>query len=117
MEIDKSSNIAPDFLNWYFIKPIEILQSLIAIIYFQTRRELARQVLCVAVNNENPWTIEKWHIRAAFRRAGFWVPDHAIVMGEKAISGPDPELEGKQFLVTITVILFLAGINLIGTKT
>jgi len=68
-----------------------------------TRRELARQVLCVAVNNENPWTIEKWHIRAAFRRAGFWVPDHAIVMGEKAISGPDPELEGKQFLVTITI--------------
>merc|ERR1711928_37645 len=36
-----------------------------------TRRELARQVLCVAVNNENPWTIGKWHIRAAFRRADF----------------------------------------------
>jgi len=68
-----------------------------------TRRELARQVLCVAVNKENPWTIEKWHIRAAFRRAGFWVPDHAITMGEKTISGPDPELEGKQFLVTVTI--------------
>jgi len=68
-----------------------------------TRRELARQVLCVAVNEDNPWTIEKWHIRSAFRRAGFWVPDHAITMGENVISGPDQDLEGKQFLVTVTI--------------
>lgn len=55
------------------------------------------------VNQENPWTIEKWHIRAAFRRSGIWVPDSAIKMGEKPISGPNLELEKKHFLVTVTV--------------
>lgn len=55
------------------------------------------------VNQENPWTIEKWHIRAAFRRSGFWVPDHAIKMSDRTISGPNLELEKKIFLVTVTV--------------
>lgn len=52
---------------------------------------------------ENPWTIEKWHVRSAFRRSGFWVPDHAIAMNGKTISGPNLELEKKIFLVTVTV--------------
>ena len=55
------------------------------------------------VNQENPWTIEKWHIRAAFRRSGIWVPDHAIKMSDRPISGPNLELEKKHFLVTVTV--------------
>lgn len=55
------------------------------------------------VSQENPWTIEKWHIRAAFRRSGFWVPDHAIKMNERPVSGPNLELEKKIFLVTVTV--------------
>ncbi|XP_046650898.1 39S ribosomal protein L9, mitochondrial-like [Daphnia pulicaria] len=68
-----------------------------------TRRDLASKILVVLVNQENPWTIEKWHIRAAFRRTGIWVPDNAIKMGDKPISGPNLELEKKYFLVTVTI--------------
>ncbi len=64
---------------------------------------MASKILVVLVNQENPWTIEKWHIRAAFRRTGIWVPDSAIKMGDKPISGPNLELEKKHFLVTVTV--------------
>ena len=64
---------------------------------------MASRILVVLVNQENPWTIEKWHIRAAFRRSGFCVPDYAIKMGERPISGPNLELENKHFLVTVTV--------------
>lgn len=68
-----------------------------------TRRDLASWILVVLVNKENPWTIEKWHIRAAFRRSGICVPDHAIKMGDRTITGPNFELEKKQFLVTVTI--------------
>ena len=64
---------------------------------------MARRILKVYVSKENPWTLEKWHIRAAFRRSSFWVPDHAIKMNERPVSGPNAELEGKVFLVTVTV--------------
>jgi len=61
--------------------------------------------LAIIVNKDNPWTIEKWHVRAAFRRAGFWVPDDAIEMykPERLISGPNLDLEGKQFLVSVKI--------------
>lgn len=64
------------------------------------------------VNQENDWTIEKWHIRAAFRRCGFWVPDHAIKMSDRTISGPNLDLEKKIFLVTVTVKYSTNEINL-----
>ena len=55
------------------------------------------------ISQETPWTIEKWHVRSSFRRGGFWVPDDAITMPEREISGPNMELEKKVFLVTVTV--------------
>lgn len=64
---------------------------------------MASLILDVLVNKTNPWTIEKMHVRTAFRRSGFWVPDHAITMTERKISGPDMELEKKIFLVTVKV--------------
>ena len=67
---------------------------------------MAQLILNVLLSQENEWTIEKYHIRSAFRRTGFWVPDHAIKMGERTISGPNiKELEKKIFLVNVTVNL------------
>ena len=57
------------------------------------------------MNKENPWTIEPCHIRGAFRRACIRVPDDAITMPPEPISGPDLELEGKEFYVVVTVSL------------
>lgn len=60
---------------------------------------------CLPVNMsvENPWVIEKWHIRANFRRRGIYVPEEAITMPEKQISGPNLDWEGKEFYITVTL--------------
>lgn len=55
------------------------------------------------MNLDNPWTIEKWHIRTNFRRAGYWVPDEAIELPPLPISGPDMGIENREFYVTVTV--------------
>lgn len=55
------------------------------------------------LNKENPWTIEPWHVRSAFRRIGIIVPEDAITLPEVAITGPDLEMENKVFYVTVTV--------------
>ena len=70
------------------------------------------RIVSVAVSQENPWTIEKFHIRSAFRRSGICVPDHAIKIGERTISGPSMDLEKKIFLVNVTVcILWLLNVS------
>lgn len=63
------------------------------------------QQCCLPVNMsvENPWVIEKWHIRANFRKIGIYVPDEAITMPEKQISGPNLDFEGKEFYVIVTI--------------
>lgn len=65
--------------------------------------ELSKFVLNISMNKENAWTIEPWHVRSAFRKAGVQVPETAIEMPENVISGPDMNLEGKEFYVTVTV--------------
>ncbi|KAF6201870.1 hypothetical protein GE061_004266 [Apolygus lucorum] len=55
------------------------------------------------MNKENPWTIQPWHIRCSFRKAGIHVPEYAIKMPDKPISGPDFSLENRDFLITVTV--------------
>lgn len=60
---------------------------------------------CLPVNMsvENPWVIEKWHIRANFRIRGIHLTEEAITMPEKQISGPNLDLEGKEFYVVVTI--------------
>lgn len=55
------------------------------------------------MNKEMPWTVEPWHVRASFRKAGVHVPDEAIQLPDKPITGPNLDLEAKQFFVTVTV--------------
>lgn len=60
-------------------------------------------MLNVVMNKEIPWTLEPWHIRTMFRKIGFIVPDEAITMPPQPISGPDMNLENKEFYVTVKV--------------
>lgn len=68
-----------------------------------TIKLLRKFCLIVNMSIENPWVLEKWHIRANFRRNQFIVSDDSITMPEKEISGPNLDLENKQFYVTITI--------------
>ncbi|BES98675.1 ribosomal protein L9 [Nesidiocoris tenuis] len=55
------------------------------------------------MNKTTPWTIQPWHIRVAFRKSGVIVPENAIKIPDKPISGPDLSLENKDFVCVITI--------------
>lgn len=55
------------------------------------------------MSSVNEWTLEPWHLRVAFRRAGIWAPDYAIELPNKPIHGPNPNVDEKDFLALVTV--------------
>lgn len=69
----------------------------------RTMNVLSTLLVHVVMNIENPWTVEKWHVRTALRRSGIYCPEEAITMPEKKISGPDLDIEGKEFYITVTI--------------
>jgi len=61
-------------------------------------------VISVSMNKDEPWTIEPWHIRVSLRKMNVHVlSDESIELPKHPISGPDLTLEGKSFVVYITV--------------
>ncbi|KAL3287854.1 hypothetical protein HHI36_002312 [Cryptolaemus montrouzieri] len=62
---------------------------------------LSRITLSVIMNRESPWTLQPWHIRVAFRKCGWVVPERAISLPEYPIKGPDMNLQNKEFFVTV----------------
>lgn len=69
----------------------------------QTIHSLSTLCLPVTMSKDNPWTLEPWHIKTSFRLVGFHVPEKAITLPIKAISGPDFDKENKEFYVTVTI--------------
>lgn len=68
---------------------------------------LKRIVVGVSMNKNEPWTIEPWNIRVSLRKMNIHVlSDDSIELPKEPISGPDLTLEGKSFIVYITVSLF-----------
>ncbi|XP_011860122.1 PREDICTED: 39S ribosomal protein L9, mitochondrial [Vollenhovia emeryi] len=69
----------------------------------KTMKYLSQKRISIVMSKDVPWTLEKWHVKANFRKAGIHLPEDAITMPEKPISGPNLDLEGKQFYVTLTI--------------
>ncbi|CAL7950035.1 unnamed protein product [Xylocopa violacea] len=69
----------------------------------RTMNLMSRLYLQMHMSMDVPWTIEKWHVRVSFRKAGYIVPDNAITLPEKTISGPDLNIENKEFYVTVKI--------------
>lgn len=70
---------------------------------FQTIKSFQRILLSVVMNMNQPWTIKPWHIKTSFRKCGYIVPEYALTLPEHPITGPDMNLENKEFFVTLTV--------------
>lgn len=69
-----------------------------------TVRRLAKEVVLVEMNDKQEWLIEKKHIRIAFRKTGYVVPEDSIELPQTPISGPDISgKEGKDFAVYVTL--------------
>lgn len=64
---------------------------------------LSEMRLTVELSKDIPWTLEKWHIKASFRKNGINAPEDTITIPERTISGPNPDIEGKEFYVTLTI--------------
>jgi large subunit ribosomal protein L9 len=69
----------------------------------KTMSILQNMNIIVLMNKDVAWTIEPWHIRMSFRRAGIHVPEDAISLPEEPICGPNMEIENKYFEVTVTI--------------
>ncbi|XP_076762434.1 mitochondrial ribosomal protein L9 [Xylocopa sonorina] len=96
----------PENLEKYLIEDIEEKKKLCAFSSeFVERTMESMSCLCLEIymSMDVPWTIEKWHVRASFRKAGFIVPDDAITLPAKTISGPDLTIENKEFYVTVKI--------------
>ncbi|EFN84758.1 39S ribosomal protein L9, mitochondrial [Harpegnathos saltator] len=68
-----------------------------------TIKYLSDMRLMVDMSKGIPWTLEKWHIKVNFLKAGIHAPENTITIPEKPISGPNPDIEGKEFYVTLTI--------------
>ncbi|XP_039282361.1 39S ribosomal protein L9, mitochondrial isoform X2 [Nilaparvata lugens] len=65
---------------------------------------LSKAVYGITMNLENKWVLEPWHVRSALRRCGTHILDESCIeMPKTKIEGPDMNLEGKEFFVTITI--------------
>ncbi|KAL6432494.1 hypothetical protein ACFW04_006820 [Cataglyphis niger] len=69
----------------------------------RTIKYLSTKRISIIMSKDVPWTLEKWHIRASFRKVGIFVPEDTITMPQKQISGPNLDIEGKEFYITITI--------------
>jgi len=63
----------------------------------------SKRVLDVCLNSDNPWTIQPWHIKASLRKHKTWIEEKNIEIPGGEISGPDLDLENKEFIAVITV--------------
>lgn len=69
----------------------------------QTMSYLSQKRISVVMSKDVPWTLEKWHIRTSFRKAAIYMSEDCIIMPEKPISGPNLDIEGKEFFVTLVI--------------
>lgn len=69
----------------------------------RTMSILKQYLLNVVMSLDTPWTLEKWHVRSAFRKAGIYLNDDTITMPQREIKGPNLEIENKEFYVTVTI--------------
>ncbi|TRY73291.1 hypothetical protein TCAL_00894 [Tigriopus californicus] len=68
-----------------------------------TMRTLLHTPLPLSLHHENPWTVTPEIVHCAFRRIQFQVPIEVIELPDTPISGPDPDKQGKEFLIHVTI--------------
>jgi len=69
----------------------------------KTMKILQNMNVIVLMNKDVTWTVEPWHVRISFRKAGVHIPEDAISLPEEPICGPNMEMENKFFEVTVTI--------------
>lgn len=68
-----------------------------------TIKRLALEVFALTMSQENPWTIEKGHVRNALRMGGLMVSEDLIELPSTPITGPDLSKQNKAFVIYLTI--------------
>ena len=63
----------------------------------------SKRVLDICMNMDNSWTIEKWHIKIALRKHRTWTSEENIEIPGGEISGPNLDLENKEFIAILSI--------------
>jgi len=66
-------------------------------------KKWSKRVLDICLNMHNEWTIDKWHIKASLRKCKVWINEDQIEIPGGTISGPNLDLENKEFIAIITI--------------
>jgi len=59
--------------------------------------------IAVGMSMDTPWAMEKWHIISALRKHRLWVTEDQIEIPGGQITGPDLNMNYKEFIVNLTV--------------
>ncbi|EEB17290.1 mitochondrial 50S ribosomal protein L9, putative [Pediculus humanus corporis] len=71
-------------------------------IYCQiVEKYLTLHPLQITLNQKTNWTLEPWHIKIALRQQGIIANENCIKLPDKTISGPNVEIENKDFIVHV----------------
>jgi len=65
--------------------------------------EMSKYVVPIVMNGNNRWTLEPWHVKFALLNYGIFLEEHCIKIPDEKISGPNQDLEGKEFLLTLQI--------------
>lgn len=70
----------------------------------RTVNRLEARVFAIVMNKDQPWVLERWHVRASLRKCGYLMnSDECIELPKEKITGPDLTMQNKEFVVTVTV--------------
>jgi len=65
--------------------------------------DLTTCVVPVVMSGNFKWKLEPWHVKFGLISQGIFTDEESIQIPETQISGPNPTLEGKEFLVTVKI--------------
>lgn len=71
-------------------------------------QQLSNIVLSVVMSKDNAWTLKPWHVHVSFRKCGYTVPEETITLPEQPITGPDLNLQDREFCITVTVSVYFS---------
>ncbi|KAL0270265.1 UNVERIFIED_CONTAM: hypothetical protein PYX00_007732 [Menopon gallinae] len=69
----------------------------------QILKKLSKTHVPVIMHKENPWTLERWHVRVALRNINVMCTDECIELPKEQISGPNMDINEKDFLIYLTM--------------
>lgn len=95
---------SPENMEKYFIEKSDQKKTYSSLNVPLTMKQLQQGCVRICMSIQNPWVLERWHVRANFRKSGIIISnDDCITLPKTQIAGPNLDNQGKEFYVTICI--------------